>query len=307
MSTQMWVAFAGISTALALATWAVASWALTARAPGMRRLRTLEAGTTTGIRTTTSLAAMGVSPALKRFTAAIPKSPKEMTRTRRRLAVAGYHSTRATVIYVLAEMLVPLICATIPFFFLAPSQAWILALIAGGMGWVLPGFWISHQIKKRQKEIRNGLPDALDLLIVCIESGSSVDQGIMKVSDELEIAYPALAEEFRLVATETRAGKPRIEAFQNFAKRTQVEDVRVLVATLVQTTRFGTSLGLALRTHAETSRSKRRQRAEEYAAQLGVKLVFPLVLCLFPAFYVVVLGPVVIKFVRVFYGQFINQ
>jgi tight adherence protein C len=117
----------------------------------------------------------------------------------------------------------------------------------------------------------------------------------VKASEELAIAYPALAQELRLITTETRAGKPRLEAFKNFAARTGVDDVRALVAMLIQTDRFGTSIAQALRTHAEVSRTKRRQRAEERAAKLGVKLVFPLVFCLFPAMYVVVLGPAVIK------------
>ena len=122
---------------------------------------------------------------------------------------------------------------------------------------------------------------------------------MVKASEELQIAYPALAEELRYVNTEIRAGKPRLEAFKNFAERTKVDDVRSLVAMLVQTDRFGTSIAQALRTFAETSRTKRRQGAEERAAKLGVKLVFPLVFCLFPAFYVVVLGPAVIKIFRV--------
>ena len=158
-----------------------------------------------------------------------------------------------------------------------------------------PGYGWPARTAQRQKEIQNGLPDALDLLIVCVEAGAGLDAAIVKASEELALAYPALAEELRLVTTECRAGKPRIEAFKNFAQRTGVDDVRALVAMLVQTDRFGTSIAQALRTHAATSRTKRRQRAEERAAKLGVKLVFPLVFCLFPALYVVVLGPAVIK------------
>jgi tight adherence protein C len=147
------------------------------------------------------------------------------------------------------------------------------------------------------------LPDALDLLIVCVEAGSGLDAAIVKASEELSLSYPALAEELRLITTETRAGKPRLEAFRNFAARTGVEDVRSLVAMLIQTDRFGTSIAQALRTHAEVSRTKRRQRAEEKAAKLGVKLVFPLVFCLFPALYVVVLGPAVIKIMHSLMNQ----
>jgi tight adherence protein C len=163
--------------------------------------------------------------------------------------------------------------------------------------------WLAWKTSKRQREIQNGLPDALDLLIVCVEAGSGLDAAILKASDELSLAYPALAEELKLITTETRAGKPRLEAFRNFAQRTGVEDVRTLVAMLIQTDRFGTSIAQALRTHAEVSRTKRRQRAEEKAAKLGVKLVFPLVFCLFPALYVVVLGPAVIKIMHSLMNQ----
>ena len=167
-----------------------------------------------------------------------------------------------------------------------------------GIGYFLPVFWLKRKIKARQKAIENGLPDALDLLIVCIEAGSSLDQAVVKASDELEITHPALAYELRLITTEIRAGKPRLEAFRNFADRTEVPDVRSLVAMLVQTDRFGTSVAQALRIHAETSRTKRRQRAEERAAKVGVKLVFPLVLCIFPSLYVVILGPLAIAVYR---------
>jgi tight adherence protein C len=168
------------------------------------------------------------------------------------------------------------------------------------VGYLLPGMFVARKIEKRKQEIRNGLPDALDLLIVCVEAGCGLDQAIVKASDELAISYPALTHELRLITTEIRAGKPRLEAFKNFALRTKVDDVQSLVALLVQTDKFGTSIAQALRTHAETSRVKRRQRAEERAAKVGVKLVFPLVFFLFPALYVVILGPAVIQFIRVF-------
>ena len=167
----------------------------------------------------------------------------------------------------------------------------IFAVLAALLAYFVPNLWLGRQIEARRNEIRNGLPDAIDLMIVCIEAGSGIDQALMRVAEELGIAYPALAAELELISAEMRAGKPRMEAFKNFAERTKVDDVRSLVAMLVQTDRFGTSLGQALRTHAETSRTKRRQRAEEKAAKLGVKLLFPLVFCLFPAFYLVVLGP----------------
>jgi len=168
------------------------------------------------------------------------------------------------------------------------------------LAYMAPGLVLDRKIAKRKRLIENGLPDALDMLIVSLEAGLGLDQAILKTSEELVIAHPELAEELRLINVECRAGKPRIEALKNFAARTKVDDVRALVAMLVQTDRFGTSVAQALRTHAEVSRTKRRQRAEERAAKIGVKLVFPLVFCLFPAFFVVTIGPAIIKFVHAF-------
>jgi tight adherence protein C len=161
--------------------------------------------------------------------------------------------------------------------------------------------YVARRTTLRKKAIRNGLPDALDLLTVCVEAGSALDQALARASVELEISHPALAEELRVINTEVRAGKPRLEAFRNFAQRTGVDDVRSLVAMLTQTDRFGTSIGDALRVHSETSRTKRRQEAEERANKVGVKLVFPLALCLFPALYIVCFGPVVVKVYHAFF------
>jgi tight adherence protein C len=178
----------------------------------------------------------------------------------------------------------------------------LFAVFAGAIGYFIPTIWLGRLIERRRKEIRNGLPDAIDLMIVCIEAGSGIDQALSKVAEELTLSYPALARELEMITMETRAGKPRMEAFKNFAERTKVDDVRSLVAMLVQTDRFGTSIGQALRTHAEVSRTKRRQRGEEKAAKLGVKLLFPLIFCLFPAFYVIVLGPSMVRIYRQFVG-----
>jgi tight adherence protein C len=240
-----------------------------------------------------------VDPRLKRLPG-VPKSPKEMNRLRRRLAAAGYHNTSAMVVLGLAKLITPVLFAAPILFFIGPRRGWILVVMAAAFGYLLPGIFVARKIEKRKQEIRNGLPDALDLMIVCVEAGCGLDQAIVKASEDLAIAYPALTEEMRLITTEVRAGKPRLEAFKNFGRRTQVDDVQSLVALLIQTDKFGTSIAQALRTHAETSRTKRRQRAEERAAKVGVKLVFPLVLFLFPALYVVILGPAVVQFVRVF-------
>ena len=198
---------------------------------------------------------------------------------------------------------VVLALAALGWFGLANRTGWIIAALAAGAGYLIPGFFLDYKVSQRRRQIRNGLPDVLDLLIVCLEAGSSLDQSVVKASEELAIAYPALAEELRILTTETRAGKPRLEAFKNLAQRTKVDDVRALVAMLAQTDRFGTSVAQALRTMADDMRTRRRQAAEEMAAKVSVKLVFPLVFFMFPALFVVIMGPAALEFVRVFSNQ----
>lgn len=230
----------------------------------------------------------------------MPRSQKEMERLRQRLLRAGIRFGGAAIVYTAVETVGPVALGLVPFLFVQGVPALIAALVGAGAAFLGPGLYVGSRVTARKREIEDGLPDALDLLVVCIEAGSGIDQALVKTSEQLAIAYPALAEELRAVTIEVRAGKPRIEAFKNLAQRTKVDDVRGLVAMLVQTDRFGTSIGQALRTHSEVSRGKRRQRAEEAAQKIGVKLVFPLVLCFFPAFYVVVLGPAIVQFVREF-------
>lgn len=219
------------------------------------------------------------------------------SRLQRRLEAAGWTDPESTGYYSASEITSPVLCGLAPLVVFG-FDAWLLAIVTAVLGYLLPDLVVSSRIRKRQKAIQNGLPDALDLIVVCVEAGSSLDQAILRASDELEIALPALAQELRTVTNEIRAGKPRVEAFHDLARRTQLEDVRALVALLTQTDRFGTSIAQALRAHAATSRTKRRQRAEERAAKVGVKLVFPLALCLVPALYVVCLGPVVVSILR---------
>jgi tight adherence protein C len=240
-------------------------------------------------------------PRLESMAKALPKSPKEMTRLRKRLALAGITSFGVAVAYSIAEITLPIAFGVSAFSFLSGPMRIIGTIIAALVGWMIPGLILSRLITLQKRRIEDGLPDALDLMIVCVEAGSGMDQAILKTSEELMISHPALATQLQMITTEIRAGKPRLEAFKNFSERTKVDDVRALVAMLVQTDRFGTSVAQALRTHAATSRTKRRQRAEERAAKIGVKLVFPLVFFLFPAFYVVTLGPAVIQFVNVFF------
>ena len=267
--------------------------------PERRRLRQLATGGPSGIIDTQVTLVDAVDPRLKRIPG-VPKSPKELGRLRRRLARAGYTSITAVLVYTAATIITPIALGLGALSLVGFGKGWVLALIAAAIGYLLPGLVLGRLTERRKREIRDGLPDALDLFIVCVEAGCGLDQAIVKASDELGLTYPALAYELRLITTEIRAGKPRMEAFKNFAARTLVDDVQSLVALLVQTDKFGTSIAQALRIHAETSRTKRRQTAEEKAGKIGVKLVFPLVLFLFPALYIVILGPAVISFVRVF-------
>ena len=291
------VALGTVFAAVALLTGFAVFTALARQSPTQRRIDALVApsgGREAVLRGTLT---SGRDPKLARLSSLLPKSVKDMSRLERRLASAGIRSTGATMTFAILELTLPiaLALAALGWFGFQNTTGWLVGLFAAGIGYVLPGFYIDLRVGARRKQIRNGLPDVLDLLIVCLEAGSSLDQAVVKASDELAIAYPALAEELRIVTTETRAGKPRLDAFRNLAQRTKVEDVRALVAMLVQTDRFGTSVAQALRTMASEMRTKRRQAAEEQAAKVGVKLVFPLVFCLFPALYVVVLGPAIVQ------------
>jgi tight adherence protein C len=172
------------------------------------------------------------------------------------------------------------------------AAAW-LAL----MGWLIPGWYIGSKRRKRSGDIQNVLADALDLLVACVEAGMGLNQALVRVSEEIRTVSQPLAEEFTMVNLEIRAGTPRGEALRNLARRTGSDDVEALVTSMIQTERFGTSIGRALRVQADTLRTKRRQRAEEAAAKTTIKLLFPLVLFIFPALFVVVLGPGVIQVV----------
>ena len=294
MDLNLTITLVAVFVAVGLFAWSVGTTVIERSSPTRRRLNALAlAGD--------DLFAPAVSGARSALPSTlVPKSPKEQSQLGRRLTMAGFHQPNAATWFMAAQLGLAVVLFALPLLFIGQSRGLVPALFGGVIGYMAPGLVLDRRISQRRLRIENGLPDALDLLIVSLEAGLALDQAILKCSEELVIAHPELAEELRLVNIETRAGKPRIEAFKNFATRTKVDDVRALVAMLVQTDRFGTSVAKALRTHAEVSRTKRRQRAEERAAKIGVKLVFPLVFCLFPAFYVVTLGPAIIKFIHAF-------
>jgi tight adherence protein C len=236
----------------------------------------------------------------KRVGAFAPKGTAETGKLQQRLIVAGYRRQEALVVFLGLRVCVSLVAFTLfafPIFMRRTSLA--TAMAAAGVAYVLSGMVLAKVAKKRQHRIRLGLPDALDLLVVSVEAGLGLDQAIQRVAAELAFAHKDLCDELRLINLELRAGKPRAEALHNLADRTQVDDIVSLVVMLVQTDKFGTSVAQSLRVHSDTARTKRRQRAEEAAAKTGVKLVFPLVFCIFPAIWVVTIGPAALKFIEV--------
>ena len=238
---------------------------------------------------------------LKRLGEMAPKSPAEMSKLQRKLVAAGYRRHEAIWIFLGLRIGVAFAffaITTLPIFF-RPNL--IISLVAAAIGYLLASMMLGRMASRRQHRIRLSLPDALDLLVVSVEAGLGLDQAIQRVGEELSFAHPELSEELRLINLELRAGVARAEALHNLGHRTGVDDVISLVAMLVQTDKFGTSVAQSLRVHSDTLRTKRRQRAEEAAAKTGVKMVFPLVFCIFPAIWVVTIGPAAIKFVQILF------
>ena len=168
----------------------------------------------------------------------------------------------------------------------------VMLMVSGcAAGWIMPRFFLEKRVKKRQEIIRLSLPDGLDLLVVSIEAGLGLDQAIQHVAKELQLSHPELSEDLGLITLEMRAGKRRADALKNFAERTGEDEVRKLVAILVQNDRFGTSMGESLRTHSDFMRTRRRQEAEERAGKVGVKLVFPIFFFILPSMLIVAAGP----------------
>jgi tight adherence protein C len=280
-----------------------ASYMLSRSSHGRRRLSELsQPATVSGLVVDEGTLADVPDPEWNSLLNALPTSRGSVKRLRREMAIAGYESARAAAMLSLTELILPAALALLAIFTMTGFNRWLVAGFAAVFGYMLPGFLLAMRVKKRKHQIENGLADALDLLVLCLEAGSSLDQAIVKAGEELGVAYPALGDQLHILISEMRAGKPRLDAFRSLADRTQVDDVRAMVAMLIQTDKFGTSVAQALRTHAEVCRTKRRQRAEERAQKVGVKLVFPLVFCLFPALYVVMLGPAYLEFMKVFVG-----
>jgi len=220
-----------------------------------------------------------------------------MSRTRKWLIQAGYRDA-IQVNYYFGARIVSAFLGGLAVLLFQGLDNFPLLIGVAGLGFFLPRFILKRMIKDRQKRIRLGLPDALDLTVICVEAGLALDQALMRVGQDLHHAHPDLSDEFHLVNLEMRAGKPRAEALRNLVDRTGVDDIRALVGTLIQTDRFGTSVAQALRVHSDSLRTERRQRAEEQAAKTTIKMVPPLVIFVLPSIIFVTIGPAVIQLIR---------
>jgi len=248
-----------------------------------------------------------MAQSLSNFAAFVtPRSDRERQRVERLLIHAGFRSANARTLYygvkALAVMTLPMgvLLASPLFPKITTNQLMLFAAGAGYLGWIACSMWLDRQVANRQRALRAGFPDALDLLVVCVESGLGLAPALQRVADELAVSHPALGDELALVNAEMRAGVERGTALKNLSERTGLEDIRGMTALLVQTMRFGTSIADALRVYSEEFRDKRTQAAEEIAAKIGTKMIFPLVLFLFPSFFLVVIGPAVIGLIEVF-------
>ena len=240
---------------------------------------------------------------LKKLGTLVPASPKDTTVMQRRLIRAGFRNQNALKVLYGAKFCMAILVPALAFGGIA-STSWesssklMAALASVAIGFFAPNEYVRAVAARRQKQIRRGLPNALDLLVVSVESGLGLDQAVVQVAKELERANPEIAEEFSLMTLELKAGKRRTEALRNLAERTAVEDLKKLTAVLIQADRFGTSVAATLRNHAEFMRVQARQVAEAKAAKLGVKLVFPIFFCILPSLFVVTVGPMAVKVVR---------
>src|ERR1039458_9924874 len=244
---------------------------------------------------------ISIGGVVEHFEQVLPKSQAEVSIVRQRLIRAGYRKDAAVNVFYGSKVLTPLLLLGVAWVSgavsLGPLFVIVLSLCLGFMG---PDFWLGRQIKKRQKRIRLGLPDVLDLLIICVEAGLSLDQATARTAAELKKAQPELCDELGVVVLEQRAGRARAESWRNMADRTDVDSVRNLVTMLVQSEQLGTSIARTLRIHADTLRTQRVQAVEEAAAKLTIKLLFPLVFFIFPSLFIVVLGPAVISIMATF-------
>lgn len=245
-----------------------------------------------GLVSTIQQTGVSLTTMIEQFEKVMPKSQAEVSVVQQRLTRAGYRQESAVKIFYGAKILVPLVLATLLLVTgLGRWNPFFLYAVALGLGFLSPDFWLGRKISARQNRIRRSLPDVLDLLIICIEAGLSLDQAVARASQELKMTHADISDELNVVSLEQTAGRPRADAWKNLSDRTDVDAVRNLVSVLVQAEKFGTSIARTLRIHSDTLRTQRKQKVEEQAAKTTVKLVFPLVFFIFPSIFLVTLGP----------------
>jgi tight adherence protein C len=295
------LALAAVFLSVALAAGTATHAVLAERAPARRRLRDFVRADNDARHLARPAAPTALTatphPLAVRLAALLPRSAGRIAEIRQRLACAGYRASSAPVAFTAAQVGFAIGGALLVGGAAGFSNiSWpALGALAGAM---LPEFWLVNARQQRYEAIANGMPDALDLLVICLEAGCSLDQAITRSVDELRRSRPEIADELGWVIHEIRAGQSRAEAFRQFGVRAAIDEVRALVSILVQTDRYGTSITQALKLHAGVCRTRRRQRAEERAGKASVKMVFPLVLFLFPAFFLLALGPTMLEFYR---------
>ncbi len=223
----------------------------------------------------------------------------EDEKLRQRFVSAGMKGGGKLDLYFIARFMGPVAGILGGSFIKENTMFWCLALAA--VGYLLPDMWLTRAVKKRQKRIQKGIPDAIDLLVICVEAGLGLDQAILRVGQELAISYPEMFEEFSQINLEQRAGKARMDAWQGLADRTKLQEFEALVTMLQQTDRFGTPIVRALSRYSEEIRTQRRHRAEEAAAKTKIKILFPLVLFIFPCLFIVLLGPAILSVMQTFH------
>ena len=236
----------------------------------------------------------------------LPKEEIERNKITKKLVYAGYRSPNAMQNFYLAKVALaiaaPVLVYVVTRFLpnLPGSSVTMYMIVAAAAGLLLPNIVLDKLMEKRLRKLRHGFPDALDLMVVCVEAGLGLNQTLQRVADELMVSHPELAMELALVNSEMRAGVDSVSALKSLADRTGLEDIRGLVSLLVQTIKFGTSVADSLRVYSEEFRDKRMQKAEEMAAKIGTKMIFPLIVFMFPGFFVVAIGPAVIALMKVF-------
>jgi tight adherence protein C len=246
---------------------------------------------------------ISIGGVIEHFENVLPKSQAEVSIVLQRLQHAGFRDESAVKVFYGTKVIVPLLfCILVLVSGLGDMGGFMVYLIAAALGFLAPDFWLGRRIKKRQSKVRRGLPDVLDLLVICIEAGLSLDHATARTAIELKNAQPEVCDELNIVVLEQRAGRPRSDAWKHMAERTDVDCVRNLVTMLVQAEQFGTSVAKTLRIHSDTLRTQRVQAVEEAAAKTTIKLLFPLVFFIFPALFVVVLGPALLSIMDSFKG-----